>query len=103
MKQSKFYFWLASRMLLSRQSQLFSLSGANALIGLVLGVACLVVSMAVMSGFESTLKNSLADVTGQVQIVTKVSNRLSRDEILERVKKSHRISKLRQDLVISKP
>jgi lipoprotein-releasing system permease protein len=74
-------------MLLSKHSQLFSLSGANALSGLILGVACLVVSMAVISGFESTLKNSVADVTGQVQIINKAQNQLTKDELIERVKK----------------
>jgi len=87
LKSYKFYFWLAYRMLLSKHSQLFSLSGANALAGLVLGVACLVVSMAVISGFESTLKNSVADVTGQVQIFIKGQNQLTKDELVERVKK----------------
>lgn len=57
------------------------------MVGLILGVACLVVSMAVMSGFESTLKNSVADVTGQVQILTKGSASLSRDELVARVQK----------------
>jgi lipoprotein-releasing system permease protein len=84
----KFHFWMAFRMLLSKHSQLFSLSGVNALVGLILGVACLVVSMAVMSGFESTLKNSVADVTGHVQILIKGQNQqLSKDELVERTKK----------------
>jgi lipoprotein-releasing system permease protein len=74
-------------MLLSKHSQLFSLSGVNALVGLILGVACLVVSMAVMSGFESTLKSSVADVTGQVQIMMRGPNQLTKDELVERVKK----------------
>ncbi len=84
----KFYFWLASRMLLSRTSQLFSLSGLNALVGLILGVACLVVSMAVMSGFESTLQQSVADVTGHLQILIKSGqNQLSKDDLIGRIKK----------------
>jgi lipoprotein-releasing system permease protein len=79
---------MAFRMLLSKHSQLFSLSGVNALAGLILGVASLVVSMAVMSGFESTLKNSVADVTGHVQILIKnQSQQLSKDELVERTKK----------------
>lgn len=40
-----------------------------ALLGLILGVAALVVSMAVMSGFESTLKQAMADVTGHAQVI----------------------------------
>ena len=75
-------------MLLSKHSQLFSLSGVNALVGLILGVACLVVSMAVMSGFESTLKNSVADVTGHVQILIRGHNQqLTKDELIERTRK----------------
>ncbi len=87
MKNFKFYFWLAYRMLLSKHSQLFSLSGANALAGLILGVACLVVSMAVMSGFESTLKSSVADISGHVRIVVKGQNQLTKDELIEKIKK----------------
>ncbi|WP_255490256.1 ABC transporter permease [Bdellovibrio sp. KM01] len=40
-----------------------------ALFGLVLGVASLVVSMAVMSGFETTLQKAMTDVSGYVQVV----------------------------------
>lgn len=83
----KFYFWLASRMLLSRKSLLFSLSGINALIGLILGVASLVVSMSVMSGFESTLQKSVADVSGHLQILIKGQNLLSKEELVERIKR----------------
>ncbi|MEZ0390650.1 MAG: ABC transporter permease [Pseudobdellovibrionaceae bacterium] len=83
----KFYFWLASRMLLSKSSQLFSLSGVNALAGLILGVASLVVSMAVMSGFESTLQQSVADVSGHLQILIKGQNQLSKEELVERIQK----------------
>jgi lipoprotein-releasing system permease protein len=83
----KFYFWLASRMLLSKSSQLFSLSGINALVGLSLGVACLVVSMAVMSGFESTLQQSVADVSGHLQILIRGQNQLTKDELVARIKK----------------
>ncbi len=44
-------------------------SAPLAFLGLVLGVAALVAAMAVMSGFEETLKNSLTDVTAHVQVV----------------------------------
>jgi lipoprotein-releasing system permease protein len=85
------YFWLATRMLLSKASHLFSLSGLNALVGLVLGVACLVVSMAVMSGFEKTLQKSLADVTGHIQIIIRShefqSQEESKDLLVEKNKK----------------
>lgn len=83
----KFYFWLASRMLLSKKSQLYSISGINALVGLILGVASLVVSMAVMSGFESTLRESVADVSGHLQIVVNRQNPVPKEELIERIQK----------------
>lgn len=60
--------WISWRLLLSR-STLFGGSAPLSLFGLVLGVAALVVSMAVMSGFEMTLKNAMADVSGHAQVV----------------------------------
>ncbi len=81
-----FYFWLAQRLLFNSKSQLFSLSGLNALIGLVLGVSCLVVSMAVMSGFESTLQTSVADVSGHLQILIKTPEAGNKDLLLEKIK-----------------
>lgn len=59
---------LAFRMLKGRGSILLSFSGWISLVGLVLGVACLVISMAVMSGFERTLRTNLSDVSGDLQI-----------------------------------
>lgn len=87
MKESRLYFWLALKMLVSKQSQILSVSGMNALLGLVLGVSCLFVSMAVISGFESTLKNSVADVAGQVQVVYRASVGLSKEDFLVKVNK----------------
>lgn len=60
--------WISWRLLLSR-STLFGGSAPLSLFGLVLGVAALVVSMAVMSGFENTLKSAMADVSGHAQVV----------------------------------
>lgn len=64
----RFYFWLAYRLLFSRQI-LFGGSAPFSFLGLILGVAALVASMAVMSGYEETLKNAMTDVTGDMQIV----------------------------------
>lgn len=61
-------FWLALRFLISRRS-LFGGSAVFSFFGLVLGVAVLYVAMSLFSGFESTLKNSVADVSGHMQIV----------------------------------
>lgn len=60
--------WIAWRLLISRKT-LFGGSTPLSLLGLILGVAALVASMAVMSGFESTLKHAMADVSGHVQVV----------------------------------
>ncbi len=40
-----------------------------ALVGIILGSACLVVAMSVMSGFEKSLQASMIDLTGHVQVV----------------------------------
>lgn len=60
--------WISWRLLLSRKT-LFGGTAPLALLGLILGVAALVVSMAVMSGFESTLQQAMTDVSGHVQVV----------------------------------
>ena len=75
-------------MLLSKSSHLFSLSGLNAFIGLILGVACLVVSMAVMSGFEATLKRTMTDVSAHVQIVKRSRFPDNWKELLERIRQA---------------
>lgn len=64
----KLNFWLALRLLFSRQI-LFGGSAPFSFLGLVLGVALLVVSMAVMSGYYETLKNAMTDITADLQIV----------------------------------
>jgi len=64
----KLKLWVAYRLLASK-SFLQGSPALLALTGLVLGVAALVASMAVMSGFEETLKKSLTDVTGHIQVV----------------------------------
>ena len=66
--QIKFLVWLSLRFLLSKSKSFFQGTAWVSFAGLVLGVACLVLSMAVMSGFESTLKKSVADVTGHLRI-----------------------------------
>jgi lipoprotein-releasing system permease protein len=60
--------WLAVRMLTGSKGRILSINGWISLFGLILGVASLVVSMAVISGFQSTLRQSVVDVTGHLQI-----------------------------------
>lgn len=64
----KFNFWLARKLLFSRQV-LFGGSAPLSFLGLILGVAALVVSMAVMSGYVQTLKSVMTDITADLQIV----------------------------------
>ncbi|MBY0554112.1 ABC transporter permease [bacterium] len=61
-------FWIAYRLLFSRQI-LFGGSAPLSFLGLVLGVAALVASMAVMSGYVETLKLAMTDVTSDLQVV----------------------------------
>lgn len=61
-------FWIARRLLFSRQV-LFGGSAPLSFLGLVLGVAALVASMAVMSGYYETLKTAMTDITGDLQVV----------------------------------
>ncbi len=69
------WFWIATKLLLTKKVFL----GGSALVaymGLILGVGFLVVSMAVMSGFEASLRQAITDVSGHVQVI----NRTSRSE-----------------------
>ena len=62
-------FELALKLLRSKNAKSLSVAGWISLLGLVLGVACLMVSMAVMSGFEKTLQKNVSDVSGDIQIL----------------------------------
>lgn len=63
----KLDLWIAWRLLRSGKAW----SGGSiflSFIGLILGVASLVVSMSVISGFENTLEKSISEVTGHVTV-----------------------------------
>ncbi len=79
--------WIAWKLLNSKKA-LFGGAAPLALFGLVLGVASLVVSMAVMSGFETTLQKAMTDASGFVQVVKR--SRFSDDwrELEERIRKA---------------
>ncbi|MEN0057505.1 MAG: ABC transporter permease, partial [Bdellovibrio sp.] len=79
--------WISFRFLMSRKT-LFGGAAPLSLLGLILGVAALVVSMAVMSGFESTLKNAMADVSGHVQVIKRSRFPDNWLELEERIRKS---------------
>lgn len=77
--------WIAYRLLFSRRT-LFGGSAVLSLVGLILGVGALVASMAVMSGFESTLRSAMADVTGHVQLVKRATFQEPWKELEERIR-----------------
>jgi lipoprotein-releasing system permease protein len=77
--------WLAWKLWWTRQT-LFGGSAPLALLGLVLGVASLVASMAVMSGFESTLKDAMSDVTGHVTVMKRPRSSDSWQELEARIR-----------------
>jgi len=60
--------WLAWRYLKSG-SKFLNLTSGLAILGMIIGVASLVVSMAVVSGYESTLKKAVIDVVGDLVVV----------------------------------
>lgn len=67
---------------------MFGGSAPLALLGLVLGVAALVASMAVMSGFENTLKTAMAEVSGHAQVVKRSRFPDDWQELEERIRKA---------------
>jgi lipoprotein-releasing system permease protein len=83
---NKNIFYIAWKLLFTRKA-LFGGSTPLSLLGLILGVACLFVSMAVMSGFESTLKKTMADVTGHIQIIERPKSNPNWKEFEEQIMK----------------
>jgi lipoprotein-releasing system permease protein len=79
--------WISWKLLASRKT-LFGGSAPLSLLGLILGVAALVASMAVMSGFESTLKMAMSDVTGHAQVVKRSRFPDDWKELEERIRKA---------------
>ncbi len=78
--------WIATKMLFSNRRKILSTTGWISLVGLILGVASLVVSMAVISGFESTLQKNISDVSGHIQIYKMNSEPQSTESLIERIK-----------------
>lgn len=60
--------WLVWRFLRSGQ-RFLNLTTSLSIFGMVIGVASLVVAMAVVSGFETTLKNSVIDSVGHILVM----------------------------------
>lgn len=84
----KFWIWMSFKLLRSSSKSFFDISGWVGLIGLMLGVASLVVSMSVMTGFERTLKKNVIDASGHMQVFkTAVKDRKDFYLGLESIKK----------------
>jgi len=80
-----FHVWLAVRFV-SAGRRLLTLPSMLSLVGMAVGVACLTVAMAVVSGYESTLKDAIIDVFGDVQLVRRGEKTQNVEAILGQLK-----------------
>lgn len=81
-----FQLWIVKRLVASGR-KLVSLVSILSLVGMTLGVACLVVAMAVTSGFENTLRQAVIDVFGHVLVVRQTDHPQSLEEVVAKMKK----------------
>lgn len=77
--------WIAWKLLFNKRALLKS-SLIFSFIGLVAGVGSLVVSMAVVSGFESTLREAIGDVTGHAQVIKRSRQQDNWQELENRIR-----------------
>lgn len=80
------WIWVALRTLKSGQKRA-GISSWFSFIGLVLGVASMTVAMAVVSGFETTLKNSIIDVRGHLVVFKQGKNQENAQAFEQKLKK----------------
>jgi lipoprotein-releasing system permease protein len=82
-----FQIWLVWRFIRSG-GRFVGITTILSFVGMVVGVASLVLTMAAVSGFESTLRQAVIDVAGDV-VVYKTSGRMeSPKELVARIRKS---------------
>ncbi|MGE3974977.1 MAG: ABC transporter permease [Bdellovibrionales bacterium] len=86
LRKLSFQFWLIRRHL-RHGGKFVNLTTFFAFIGMVLGVACLVISMAVISGFETTLKSAVIGVSGHVMLMKAGGSLDPLEELLPQVRK----------------
>ncbi|MBK7844471.1 MAG: ABC transporter permease [Bdellovibrionales bacterium] len=79
-----YQLWLVWKFFRSGQKFL-NLTTILSIFGLVIGVASMVVAMAVVSGFETTLKNSVIDSVGHVLVMKRGSPINDRKEFLDQI------------------
>ena len=79
----KLYLWLSWKFFKTKKN-LFSLTSYLSFLSLIIGVASLVVSMAVVSGYEETLKKSITSVVGHLVVVKSRLKHKQVDDFLEK-------------------
>ena len=64
-----FDLWIAWRYIARVRGRFFNMTSSLAVVGMALSVAALVIVMGVISGFETTLRNAVVDVTGHLHLI----------------------------------
>jgi lipoprotein-releasing system permease protein len=80
-----FHVWLVTRFVTAGR-RLLTLPAMLSLVGMALGVACLTVAMAVVSGYEVTLKTAIIDVFGHIQLVHRGENSQNLEVVISQIK-----------------
>lgn len=83
-----FEWWLSLR-LLRGGSNLLGLPAKLSLLGLILGVAVLLTAMAVVSGFERSIRESVIDLSGHVVLIKRGSYLTDIDELSRMLRQTH--------------
>lgn len=79
-----FHAWLTLRFILSKK-QALSVPSILSLLGMTVGVACLVAAMGVVSGFEATLAKTITDVYGHVLVVNRSTSTQEIESVADRI------------------
>lgn len=79
------WLWISIKTLRTGQ-KLSGVTAWFAFSGLVLGVASMVVAMAVVSGFETTLKSAIIDVTGHMMVLKRGKEIESPEKLTKKLK-----------------
>ena len=80
-----FQFWLVWKYL-KKKKTFFNLTTILSIFGMMIGVASMVVAMAVISGYETTLKRSVIDVMGHLFVIKRGSYKKGAEDVLEAVR-----------------
>lgn len=87
MRQTRFQFWMLHRYLKERR-RYFSLNLVLSALGMSFGVAALIVAMAIVSGFETTLKTVSIDSFGDLIFARRGASMKLDDDLVKRVQSS---------------